>query len=176
MILGVSGHRPQHLGGYSKAADKSLIKFANKALLAYDTQVEVVSGCALGWDTACALAALDQGHWLHMVIPFEGFNAKWPKHSQARFEMLCNAAMTVRVSNPDSGALSVIESGNDNFRSVAVSLMQRNKHVVDLSDEILALFSGASGGTAHCVDYARSVGKPVNNVFHRWLMHKERGR
>ena len=40
--------------------------------------------------------------------------------------------------------------------------------MVDRADRLVALWSGAPGGTARCVAYAKRTGKPVDNLWPRW--------
>lgn len=55
MILAVTGHRPNKLGGYSKQAYRKLVKIAEVNLKKLNPD-KVISGMALGWDQALAQA------------------------------------------------------------------------------------------------------------------------
>jgi uncharacterized phage-like protein YoqJ len=46
---------------------------------------------------------------------------------------------------------------------------RRNEWMVDRADRLVALWSGAHGGTARCVAYAERTGNPVENLWARWL-------
>ena len=44
-------------------------------------------------------------------------------------------------------------------------LMQtRNQYIVNISDQMLAIWDGSRGGTANCVDYAQKMQKPITVV------------
>ena len=45
---------------------------------------------------------------------------------------------------------------------------RRNEWMVDHADRVVALWSGAPGGTARCVAYARQTGTPIDNIWARW--------
>lgn len=55
IVLGVTGHRPPDLGGYSEEAFKLLTSLARKHIERIGPS-EVITGMALGWDQACAVA------------------------------------------------------------------------------------------------------------------------
>lgn len=40
-------------------------------------------------------------------------------------------------------------------------MQKRNEYMVDLSDKVIAVWNGKSGGTANCVKYAKTVDKPI---------------
>jgi hypothetical protein len=46
---------------------------------------------------------------------------------------------------------------------------RRNEWMVDRADRVVALWSGAEGGTARCVACAERKRKPVDNLWARWL-------
>lgn len=55
-----TGHRPDKLGGYGAGVSSRLVDLARAALLRCRPN-EVMSGMALGWDTALALGAIELG-------------------------------------------------------------------------------------------------------------------
>jgi uncharacterized phage-like protein YoqJ len=44
----------------------------------------------------------------------------------------------------------------------------RNMFMVDNANGILAMWDGTPGGTRNCLEYARSVGRPVLNLHSVW--------
>jgi len=98
MIIAGTGHRPNKLSGYGSEASKKLFHLARHAL--NELQPDgVISGLALGWDTALADAALDLRIPLTAAIPFEGQQSRWPADSQTNWQWLVDsAAYTIIVS------------------------------------------------------------------------------
>lgn len=153
MIICGTGHRPHKLGGYGTDVKEEL----NNILMPWLSTCgasEIISGGALGWDQALALAAWDLGIPVTLALPFDGFDSKWPKSSQEELLYLIKRADRV---------VNVCDSGYAPWK-----MQVRNKWMVDSSDKVLALWDGSDGGTANCVRYAESVGKPVINLWEQF--------
>lgn len=150
MIIAATGHRPDKLGGYSKAVLQHLIGGAI-GYLEEQKPTMVISGMAQGWDTAWALAALDLKIPLLCALPFEGQFSKWPIESQ-----LLWADIVKRANN----VVFVYKGEYATWKFLA-----RNKWMVDHCDKICALWNGSAGGTAHCVAYAKKKNKLVDNIW-----------
>ena len=85
LIVGCTGHRPQKIPNYNY---DSLYDLATKALETLKPD-KVISGMALGWDTAMAQAALNLNIPVEAAIPFRGQETKWSnKAKQLYFNML----------------------------------------------------------------------------------------
>jgi uncharacterized phage-like protein YoqJ len=155
MTWAVTGHRPQLVLNYSYPR---LTALAVACLKRY-SPARVLSGAALGWDTAVMEAC-----WLERVpfeafVPFRGQENRWGKADQDRYQYwLSKAARVVVVS---------LGSYSPHLFKV------RNKALVDSSQALLALFSGAPSGTSHCVSYAESLGRPVVNVWDSWVKYHD---
>lgn len=150
VIISATGHRPNKLGGYTTDATNRLYNVA-LAYLAAHRPDKVITGMALGWDQAVGWAASDLRIPFVAAIPFTGQEKIWNSTDQQWYnDLLRNAEEVVVVSEG----------------SYAPWKMQvRNKWMVDRADQILALWDGTDGGTANCVRYAESIGKPVVNVY-----------
>lgn len=162
MILAVTGHRPDKLGGYSSAAHEKLAEFAKTELLAiqrerqFSEPIRVLTGMALGWDQAIAYACIE------MVIPFEACvpcdnqDAFWPHQSRDWYRYLLDNASKVTVVSPG--------------RYAAWKMLRRNRYMVENCHELLALWDGSDGGTAHCVREAQDwlPAITINNCWQRW--------
>lgn len=157
-VVAATGHRPKDLGlSYSKADLERLAKFA-KSVLAELKPGMVVVGGAQGWDTAVAFGAL----WLDipflLAVPFRGQESQWPAVARRRYEYLKDRAATVVEVYPPGFS--------------APKLLGRNRFMTELarSGQVLALYDERkqTGGTAHCVRYARSAGMNVVNAWDRW--------
>lgn len=152
MIISGTGHRPDKLGGYS---DDVLVKLKTLAIdLIPEDTTKIITGMALGWDTALALAAI----WRHIpfvaAVPFLGQEKMWPKESQTRYHNLLGAAEDV---------VYVCDQGYAPWK-----MQIRNEYMVDHCDTVLALWDGSAGGTSNCVKYAEKKGKPIINIWKHW--------
>lgn len=154
MILAVTGHRPNKLGGYRDDAYSRMLWVAEDVIKRIRPSF-VITGMALGWDQACAVAARDLGIPFVAAIPFNGQEAKWPEESRLRYYNLMLSASDIVVVS--TGGYS------------AAKMQMRNEWMVEHCDRVLALWDGSRGGTANCVAYARKAGKPVENCWDDWL-------
>src|SRR6476469_4622142 len=153
MILAGTGHRPDKLGGYSSQAQHKLLDFAVGVLAQYEPEL-VISGMALGWDTALAQAAMSLQIPYHAYIPFVGQELHWPWESRERYRDLLHTADKIVVCSEGEYAVW--------------KMQERNRKMVDSSNSILALWNGSSGGTANCVNYASDKGVEIINVWDEW--------
>ena len=130
------------------------IKILNKTeeivqLFAFHGYKTFISGGALGFDQIGAAAVVrvknrfkQLGIELVMALPFQGFESKWPKESQAKFLSFCNAQadQIIYVSSPPYAPWK---------------MQARNKWMVDRSKAVVALWNRIkSGGTFNCIFYA----------------------
>jgi uncharacterized phage-like protein YoqJ len=152
-----TGHRPDKLEvyglkAYSDLQFQILVATARQALLER-RPTRVISGMALGWDLALAVAALDLGILLTCAIPYEGQATSWRKspHMIALYhDILRRADRVVLVCSPGYSS---------------EKMQKRNVYMVDNSDEVIALYNGDKfGGTYNCLRYA--YGK--KSVFNYW--------
>ncbi len=157
MILSATGHRPEKLGGYGPDVYERLLAFAMQQLRSLGPEV-VISGMALGWDTAIAEAAVLLDIPFHAYLPFPSQPSRWPPASRRLHAGLVAAAAHVEVCAEDPYA--------------AWKMSNRNHCMVEAADTVLALYDGSPGGTANCVEYARSKGKPVVNAWSEWTKWK----
>lgn len=152
MILAATGHRPNKLGGYSVDVDNRLRHLARLALVEYKPEC-VISGMALGWDMAWAEAAIEIGVPFVAAIPFAGQESAWPALSQCRYNrILSYATNSVIVCD---GAYA------------AWKMQKRNQWMVDNSQGLVALWDGTAGGTANCVNYAKTI--PMVNLWEYFI-------
>ncbi len=154
MILAVTGHRPPKLGGYTIEAGERLYRFATRKLAELDPE-SVITGMALGFDTAVARACLYLNIPYVAAIPFIGQESQWPLSSQATYEFLLKNAASVEI---------VTDGGY-----TAEAMQLRNEWMVDNGTDVGALWNGTAGGTGNCVKYAEKHHKPVLNFWDEWL-------
>ena len=152
-VVAGTGHRPNKLGGYGPAPARKLRELARDYLTLLGPS-DVITGVALGWDTALGWAAVDIGLTLHAAVPFTGQERQWPAESQRQFRQLLACCSSVTIVSPGE---------------YAPELMQvRNEWMVDRAHSIVALYDGSAGGTRNCIKYAERVGKPVANLWPIW--------
>jgi len=153
MIIAGTGHRPDKLGGYSSDINLKLIDVVGP-WLEKNKPKKVISGMALGFDSALAEAALYLHIPLIVAIPFFGQETKWPKESQTKYnDILSNAVDKIYVCD----------------QGYAPWKMQiRNEWMVDHCDILLALWNGSSGGTSNCIEYAKKKNKSIVNLWNDW--------
>jgi uncharacterized phage-like protein YoqJ len=157
-----TGHRPAKLeDGYSELTRTILMGVATD-WLRYLAPRGVLSGLALGWDSALVEACLALGIPYVACIPFEGQEKKWPGKAQFRYNEYRAKAARVIVCSP--GEYS------------ARKMHERNKRMIDLSLKdgpenalVLALWSGDKGGTQNCLEYAQRKGVEVMNCWNHYL-------
>lgn len=156
MIICGTGHRPDKLGGYSEQAMKRVTQVALNYLSDLEVMpTRIITGMALGWDTALAEAARDMLIPYVAAIPFKEQPYRWPTESQRRYtSLLQDADEVVYVCDPGYAAWK---------------MQQRNKWMVDHADQVVALWNGTTGGTANCVGYAFQQDKPIWNVWDDYL-------
>ncbi len=161
MIVAGTGHRPPKLLGYKSPAHEDLTDFARKALLGleeeagcagYDvSEIQVISGGALGWDIALACATLQLKWHLTLAVPFAGQDAFWHPDSKKLYREVLEQANHVEIVCPGPHA--------------GWKFIRRDEWMVDRCDEVLALFNGEPSGTGKTVEYAEKTGKHVINLW-----------
>jgi uncharacterized phage-like protein YoqJ len=101
-----------------------------------------VTGLALGADTDAA------GVWYRMgvpyvaAVPFPNQAGRWPEQSRAAYEIALRLAV---------GVICVSERDPRNSEEARDMLFRRDDWVVSACDELIAVFDGTPGGTAHTV-------------------------
>lgn len=158
MILSVTGHRPNKLGGYTTAAINHRNRIAMIALEELKPEL-VLTGMALGWDTAIALACIHKDIPFHACVPFIGQESQWPTVSKSLYEFILSKAARVVI----------VSEGGFSARKMQV----RNQYVVDNSEQVAALWDGTNGGTGNCIQYACDVNRPIKNYYQLWSVGME---
>lgn len=156
MILSGTGHRPEKLGGYGEDVAQRTVKIAGEYLDSLKPEL-VISGMALGWDVAVAVAALQRSIEWWAYVPFKGQESKWPTAAQRTYKALLARASAVHI---------VCDGGYAPWK-----MQRRNEAMVQHATHVLALWNGDEfGGTWNCVNYALRTGKPVINAWDKWRL------
>lgn len=159
MIIAGTGHRPDKLGGYGEITAKKALDVASQYLEQNKPDV-VISGMALGWDQALAVAAIMQKIEIWAYIPFMGQEAVWPPKAKELYAWIHDHCNYVHfVCDPGYAAWK---------------MQKRNELMVDHADRVVALWNGTSGGTANCIAYAQKKHKPIINLWDEYAkIHKQ---
>lgn len=151
-VFGVTGHRAVK---QREAGD--LRRFARLIVerMRLCGATEIITGMALGWDTAVAQACRDLGMPYVAALPNPRQADPWPIEDQREWMSLVEAAVrSVIVSPfPDNG-----------------SYLARNRWISDNCRELWALYDGRGyGGTRHCVLYAEATRRMTVQLWDEWL-------
>lgn len=153
MTVAGTGHRPDKLGGYTNEAFLKLVNIAIE-WLKENKPDKVISGMAMGWDQALALASVRLNIPLICAVPFKGQEREWSSSVQKFYFKLLNKASEV---------IYVSSSGYS-----AKKMQTRNEWMVNNCDIILAMWDESSGGTANCIEYAESKNKKIINLYEKY--------
>lgn len=160
MILGTTGHRPHKLGGYHSAAYDLAKTFAMCVLEVCEPD-KVITGMALGWDTAVARACVTLRIPFIAAIPCKGQDSMWQEADRARYRSLLGFAEEQIYVSP---------------AYTPECMNKRNRWIVEHSDKMLAMYDGSrNGGTRNAVECAKSLSVPVTNVWSSWKVFKDTG-
>jgi len=151
--IAVTGHRPHKLGGYNATENFKAIRRHMRDFLeqAPDGELVLISGGALGIDQFWMEVGLHLDLPVIAILPFEGFDAKWPDFSRKNYKKLLDKCEEVMYA---------CESGYEPWK-----LQKRNEVMVDNCDVLTAYWDGSDSGTSNCIDYASTQNKIIN-TFH----------
>lgn len=147
MIVALTGHRPEDCASESEVREKL------RASLDPVRIGVVISGMAAGVDLWGADEARKMGIPVWAARPWAGHSAR-AGDEQLYASIVVYADMVVNVDE------------SKEFPG-AWAYHNRNHWMVDHATHVLAYLNPnkKSGGTYQCVKYARSVGRPVRNVY-----------
>lgn len=153
MIIAVTGHRPNKLGGYSYSTFRELVTLA-KIMIDELKPERVITGMAIGWDQAVAQACVEKNIPFDAYVPCDNQDSPWPPESRKQWkELIAKAAHVVNVS---PGSYETWK------------MQRRNQAMVDACEVVVALWDGSRGGTHNCVQYAQSAGVTLINYWDKW--------
>lgn len=142
MIISFTGHRLHKVEHLERE-----IKGALRKELIYQCPDSCISGMAVGVDQWACEVCLELGIPYDAAIPFAGQDQRWPYTSRAHWLKLIREA----------SLLHIISEGGYSPQKMQI----RNMWMVDHSDLLIAVWNGTPGGTANCVNYAKSVGREI---------------
>lgn len=151
--VAVTGHRPDKLGGYTSQVEYLLNKFAWEQLVRLKPD-KVITGMALGWDQAIGWAAYRCKIPFIACVPFPDQHKVWRPQQQVMYHTLLRYAEQIIVVCPNPYSPR--------------KMHKRNVAMVELCDNVLALWDGSMGGTHDCLEWCKTVDKPYENVWDEW--------
>lgn len=117
---------------------------------------KVISGMALGWDIALAVAAVKLNIPLIAAIPFKGQEKLWSAEDKYLYYRMLQQA---------TKSIIICDGGYE-----AKKMMLRNKWMVDQCSRVVALYDGSqAGGTSNCIKYAAYKNKPIDNLWGTYI-------
>ncbi len=153
--IAFTGHRPDTLGGYAgfnPIRDRLMTKLEALLLqmLSQHPQLTAISGMALGFDQWATQVCIRIGIPFTAAVPYDGQEKRWPNTSQTLYHTILARAAYVHVVSPGP--------------YLAWKLQRRNEWMINNCTHLIAAWNGSPGGTANCIEYARSR-KPWDNLL-----------
>jgi uncharacterized phage-like protein YoqJ len=151
LVVAVTGHRPDKLGGYKVPNEMydlvvaGLVKSFEKFKPAF-----IITGMSLGVDQWAAEICVNMGIPFVAAVPFDEQDKIWPPHSKAKYQWLLTKAY--QVTKISQGGFTPLK------------MQIRNQWMVNSSHLMIAVWNGSPGGTANCLSYATERGKQVHYV------------
>lgn len=172
LIISATGHRPQALQTSWSMYESFTLPRLTDLATAYFQRTKpdiVISGMALGWDTAVALSALTLGIELHCYVPFNGHHARWSSKQQEQYHSIIQ--QTDKVIYPQGEDVPRERS----YSEVAKLLLNRNTDMLNNSNRVVALFNGEpKGGTYDAIKKAKAMGLQVDNLYNSWVKYRHK--
>lgn len=148
MILGVTGHRPDKIGGWNPAHPVVLrVRGALRDAIVADKPEKLITGMALGTDQWAAAACIELGVPFVAALPCDGQADTWPLAARRHWEKLLEQSSEIVVVCPGPYK--------------PWKMQRRNEYVVDGCNKLLAVHDGSLGGTYECLRYARMVEREI---------------
>ena len=154
-----TGHRPQSLPWGFDENDARCVALKTKLRREIEEMItgrgvsHFISGMALGEDTWAAELVLElkatYSVTLECALPCEAQAVRWREPDRDRY---CSI-----VERCDEETMVQTASTPDCFQ-------KRNRYMIDRSAYVIAVFSGASGGTAETLRYAHEKGRTVRII------------
>jgi len=162
-IIVATGHRPKKLldQGYSELTRALITRVATDWLRQLAPR-GIISGMALGWDSAVIEACLALRIPYVGCIPFEGQEKRWPGPEQFRYEQYRQQAARIIVCSPGEYSRAKMMARNE--RMINLSLKDGPANAL-----ILALWNGEPSGTRNAIAHAQTKEISVINCWKHYL-------
>ncbi len=146
-----TGHRPERLEMAENKVQEWLGEQIRTAIA--DGYTDFISGMQRGVDLWAAEIVLkireemkDKEIRLFSAIAFRGMEDRWEKDWQNRYNAVLKAADGVTYVSDRPGR---------------IAFFRRNEWMVDNSKKLIAVYTGAPGGTKETIQYAKRHGKEI---------------
>lgn len=151
LVMLVSGHRPQHLGGYeSENQVKGLVVQRLSSLLQRlhsSRGVIVVTGLKIGVDFWTAHICRELKIPYVVALTMQGMESKWSARVQEEFNSLLSfAAKAYYISDPPFAP---------------VKQLIRNEWMIEKAERVLLVWDGKRSGTGHIAYKTMEAQKPL---------------
>jgi uncharacterized phage-like protein YoqJ len=146
MIVGITGNRWIYK---NKLAYDFCIDELSNAFKAFNPS-KVISGMAIGVDSAAVDVCIKQKIPYVCAVPFIGQELFWPEDVQNKYKNYLSQSDDVVVVSPGGYA--------------AWKMQKRNEWIVDNCDILLAFYDYSLGGTKNCINYANTKNKNVKII------------
>lgn len=171
-----TGHRPSKTGGYDRDnPTRVMIRTKLDEVCTYLIQNcytdEFMEGGAQGIDQDAGDVILniireskEESNGtpicaLHAAIPFPGQERLWPKEGQDYYR---NQLKDIADQDRTQVLVDYVHTTTPKTKWDAVKwLDDRNHHMINWCDLLIAIWDGTLGGTKNAIDYAKKVGKPI---------------
>lgn len=153
--VAVVGNKSPELGGYGAVAMSRVADFAGTWLREAQPD-RVVLGMRLGWDQSVAYACRMAGVPFVVAVPHEGVDEHWQKDWKKAYRSLLSCAEEVVLVSKGSYQITKID--------------KQLRWMVDRADRVVTLWQGEDAVVARCLRYAVESGRPVENVWDRWMV------
>lgn len=150
----ITGHRPNKLELNSKNGPYPIIMETMERefkKLKKTHELTIITGMAVGIDMMAAFWAVKLNIPFIAAVPFSGQEKVWPESTKLKYKEYLKQAREFFV---------VCEGGYAPWK-----LQKRNEWMVNNGDLGIAFWDGSKGGTANCINYANSIGKPWVNLW-----------
>lgn len=140
MIVAVTGHRPDKIGGYEDNPTSTSVRSWLFRMVDQIRPTSAICGMALGVDQLFADVCIELKIPFVAAVPFVGQHMSWPQQSQDRYIALLAQAVDIQLISEEY---------------TQWCMQKRNEWMVDSCDLLLAVWDGSPGGTGNCVRYAK---------------------
>lgn len=147
-----TGHRPERLELPRNQVISWLAEQINQAV--DEGYTDFITGMQRGVDIWAAEAVLklrNEGKPIRLIaaVAFRGMENRWERSWQERYKSIISASDEVHYISNKPGRRA---------------FFARNNWMVDHASRLIAVYSGAPGGTKETIDYARKKGRTVVQI------------
>lgn len=147
-----TGHKPEKCARPEAEIQKALAEEIRLAIA--DGFTTFITGMARGTDLWAGEIVADwkrENPALRLIcaVPYQGFEQKWSEDWQRRYQTVLAASDYTKFF----------------FERFSYASFQiRNRWMIDHAARVIAVYSGASGGTRNTLSYASAQGVPVRRI------------